>query len=99
MAELRSVYCRSSENQSQFLRPMKVAATVIEKEKQVFYERPRSKVKISTHLDSDAEEAPTDNDLEQIPTCELKASNEQLYVNTCFPREPLTLLCQWPAYA
>jgi len=37
-------------------RPMKVAATVIEKEKQVFYERPRSKVKISTPLDSDAEE-------------------------------------------
>ncbi|CAE7550659.1 unnamed protein product [Symbiodinium sp. CCMP2456] len=36
-------------------RPMKVAA-VLEKEKQVFYERPRSKVKISTPLDSDAEE-------------------------------------------
>lgn len=37
-------------------RPMKVAATVVEREKQVFYERPRSKVKISTPLDSDAEE-------------------------------------------
>ena len=38
---------------------MKVAATVVEREKQVFYERPRSKVKISTPLDSDAEEAPS----------------------------------------
>ena len=38
---------------------MKLAATVVEREKQVFYERPRSKVKISTPLDSDAEEAPS----------------------------------------
>ena len=37
-------------------RPM-VTAVPAEKDKQVFHERPRSKVKISTPLDSDAEEA------------------------------------------